>query len=177
MSSFMYEKVKDPTFFRENRLNAHSDHKYYKDKKELQRRESSFVYSLNGLWKFAYAKCESERLQGFESPSVNCKEWADIRVPAHIQMEGYDKPQYVNVQYPWDGHEEVLPGQIPERFNPVGSYVKYFEVPAHMQGMPLFISFQGVESAMALFLNGQYVGYSEGSFTPSEYHVNYCVAK
>ena len=171
MSSFMYEKVKDPTFFRENRLNAHSDHKYYKDKKELQRRESSFVYSLNGLWKFAYAKCESERLQGFESPSVNCKEWADIRVPAHIQMEGYDKPQYVNVQYPWDGHEEVLPGQIPERFNPVGSYVKYFEVPAHMQGMPLFISFQGVESAMALFLNGQYVGYSEDSFTPSEFEL------
>ena len=58
MSSFMYEKVKDPTFFRENRLDAHSDHKYYRDKKELQRRESSFIYSLNGLWKFAYAKCD-----------------------------------------------------------------------------------------------------------------------
>ena len=171
MSSFMYEKVKDPTFFRENRLDAHSDHKYYRDKKELQRRESSFVYSLNGLWKFAYAKCETERLKGFEAPEVDCKGWADIRVPAHIQMEGYDKPQYVNVQYPWDGHEEVLPGQIPERFNPVGSYVKYFTVPEHMQGMPLFVSFQGVESAMALFLNGKYVGYSEDSFTPSEFEL------
>ena len=63
MSSFMYEKVKDPTFFRENRLDAHSDHKYYRDKKELQRRESSFIYSLNGLWKFAYAKCDGDFLK------------------------------------------------------------------------------------------------------------------
>jgi len=171
MSSFMYEKVKDPTFFRENRIDAHSDHKYYKDWKEAQSGKSSFVYSLNGLWKFAYAESESKRIKGFESPEMDCKGWADIRVPAHIQMEGYDKPQYVNVQYPWDGHEEIKPGQIPERFNPVGSYVKYFCVPEHMQGMPLYISFQGVESAMALFLNGQYVGYSEDTFTPSEFEL------
>ena len=100
-----------------------------------------------------------------------CKDWDDIRVPAHIQMEGYDVPQYANVQYPWEGHEDIHPGEIPEHFNPVASYVKYFEVPEEMQGKRLFISFQGAESGIALWLNGHFVGYSEDSFTPSEFEL------
>ena len=94
-----------------------------------------------------------------------------IRVPAHIQMEGYDVPQYANVQYPWEGREEVEPGQIPERFNPVASYVKYFEVPEEMEGKKVFISFQGAESGIAVWLNGNFVGYSEDTFTPSEFEL------
>ena len=86
-------------------------------------------------------------------------------------MEGYDVPQYANVQYPWEGHEELHPGQIPERFNPVGSYVKYFHVPENMKGKRVFISFQGAESGLALWLNGTFVGYSEDSFTPSEFEL------
>ena len=85
----------------------------------------------------------------------------DIYVPAHIQMEGYDIPQYANIQYPWEGHEEIHPGEIPEKFNPVASYVNYFIVPETMRGKRLFISFQGAESGMALWLNGTFVGYSE----------------
>ena len=86
-------------------------------------------------------------------------------------MEGYDKPQYVNVQYPWDGHEAIEPGEIPTQFNPVASYVKYFTVPENMQGKRLFVSFQGVESGFALWCNGSYVGYSEDTFTPSEFEL------
>mgnify|MGYP000820021081 CR=1 FL=1 len=92
-------------------------------------------------------------------------------MPAHIQMEGYDAPQYANVQYPWEGHEDIHPGEIPEHFNPVASYVKYFTVPEQMKGKRLFISFQGAESGIALWLNGQFVGYSEDSFTPSEFEL------
>lgn len=80
-------------------------------------------------------------------------------------MEGYDIPQYANIQYPWDGREEVQPGEIPQRFNPVASYVKYFELPESMQGKPVHIEFEGVESGMALWLNGSYVGYTEDSFS------------
>ena len=76
---------------------------------------------------------------------------------------------YVNTQYPWDGHEAVEPGEIPTEENPVGNYVKYFTVPEFMKNGPVYISFQGVESGFALWLNGQYVGYSEDSFTPSEF--------
>lgn len=170
MSEFKYEKIKDPGFFRENRLDAHSDHIAYASREEAEiYGESSLRESLNGIWKFHYAKTIASVIPGFEKEDCCVKAWDDIYVPAHIQMEGYDAPQYANVQYPWDGHDGIVPGEIPESFNPVASYVKYFHVPERMKGMPLFISFQGVESAFALWLNGAYVGYSGDTFTPSEF--------
>lgn len=171
MSQFDYNKVKNPEFFRENRLDAHSDHVWYRDSMEEKTGKSSFRLSLNGLWKFSYAPNFRMAPAGFEALGYDCRSWADIRVPAHIQMEGYDSPQYANVQYPWDGRQQVEPGQIPERFNPVASYVKYFTLPESMGDGPLYISFQGVESAMALWCNGSYVGYSEDTFTPAEFEL------
>jgi beta-galactosidase len=102
---------------------------------------------------------------------MDCKGWDDIRVPAHIQMEGYDKPQYCNLQYPWDGHEEAEPGEIPTKFNPVASYVKYFTLPENFEGRRIFVSFQGVESGFAIWCNGTYIGYGEDSFTPTEFEL------
>lgn len=168
---FDYGKIKDPAFFAQNRVKAHSDHHYYKNHRELAEKNESFRQNLNGLWKFQYARNLAEAPAGFEAEDFDCKGWEDIRVPAHIQMEGYDKPQYVNVQYPWDGHEAIEPGEIPTQFNPVASYVKYFTVPENMQGKRLFVSFQGVESGFALWCNGSYVGYSEDAFTPSEFEL------
>ena len=168
---FDYGKIKDPAFFAQNRVKAHSDHHYYKIHRELAEKNESFRQNLNGLWKFQYARNLAEAPAGFEAEDFDCKGWEDIRVPAHIQMEGYDKPQYVNVQYPWDGHEAIEPGEIPTQFNPVASYVKYFTVPENMQGKRLFVSFQGVESGFALWCNGSYVGYSEDTFTPSEFEL------
>ena len=168
---FDYGKIKDPAFFAQNRIKAHSDHHYYKNHRELAEKNESFRQNLNGLWKFQYARNLAEAPAGFEAEDFDCKGWEDIRVPAHIQMEGYDKPQYVNVQYPWDGHEAIEPGEIPTQFNPVASYVKYFTVPENMQGKRLFVSFQGVESGFALWCNGSYVGYSEDTFTPSEFEL------
>ena len=171
MKTFDYSLVKDPQYFRDGRMDAHSDHTYYRDGEEAQEKETSFRYDLNGIWKFHYARNYGSAIPGFEKADYCCKDWDDIRVPAHIQMEGYDAPQYANVQYPWEGHEDIHPGEIPEHFNPVASYVKYFEVPEEMQGKRLFISFQGAESGIALWLNGQFVGYSEDSFTPSEFEL------
>lgn len=171
MNSFDYSRVSDPQFFCENRLPAHSDHSFYASEAEAKAGESSYRYSLDGLWKFSYAANYARAVTGFERTDYCCKDWDEIRVPAHIQMEGYDVPQYVNVQYPWDGREEIVPGQIPERFNPTASYVKYFTLPAQMEGKRVFISFQGAESGLAVWLNGTYVGYSEDSFTPSEFEL------
>lgn len=171
MSQFDYNQVKNPEFFRENRLDAHSEHVSYADESEEREGSTSFRVSLNGLWKFAYAPNFEAAIKGFEAADYDCRSWADIRVPAHIQMEGYDAPQYANIQYPWDGRDEVAPGQIPEHFNPVASYVKYFEVPEEWKSRPVIISFQGVESAIALWCNGNYVGYSEDTFTPSEFEL------
>ena len=171
MRAFDYSLVKDPQYFKDGRMDAHSDHTYYRDGEEAQEKETSFRYDLNGIWKFHYARNYGSAIPGFEKTDYCCRDWDDIRVPAHIQMEGYDAPQYANVQYPWEGHEDIHPGEIPEHFNPVASYVKYFEVPEEMQGKRLFISFQGAESGIALWLNGQFIGYSEDSFTPSEFEL------
>ena len=165
MAAFDFAKVKDPTFFKENVLNAHASFRTYASREEYRTGSSSLALKLDGIWKFAYAKNYTSAIPGFEKTDYDCSGWDDIHVPAHIQMEGYDIPQYANVQYPWDGREEVQPGEIPQRFNPVASYVKYFELPESMQGKPVHIEFEGVESGMALWLNGSYVGYTEDSFS------------
>ena len=171
MKKFDHSLVKDPQYFCDGRMEAHSDHICYRSEEEREDGETSFRCSLNGTWKFQYARNYESTIQGFEKEEYSCKDWEDIYVPAHIQMEGYDAPQYANVQYPWEGHEEIHPGQIPERFNPVASYVKYFSVPESMKGKRVFVSFQGAESGLALWLNGNFVGYSEDSFTPSEFEL------
>lgn len=171
MKLFDFEKVKDPQYFCDGRLEAHSDHVYYKNMDEMSRKQSTFRKSLNGLWKFHYARNYKDSIKGFEQEDYHCRDWEDIHVPAHIQMEGYDKPQYANTQYPWEGHEEIHPGEIPVHFNPTASYVKYFSIPSDMKGKRLFVSFEGAESGLALWLNGSFVGYSEDSFTPSEFEL------
>ncbi len=172
MNGFDYSKIKDPAYFKENRLEAHSDHKFYRTDMELETGESSFYYSLNGLWKFAYAKNIESTLTGFEKLDYDCSGWDEIHVPAHIQLEGYDAPQYVNIQYPWDGRENIEPGEIPTVFNPTASYVKKFILPEGFDRERIYISFQGVESGIAVWLNGAYVGYSEDSFTPAEFDLS-----
>lgn len=171
MTEFRYSIVKDPEAFMENRLMAHSDHEYYSSKKKAEEGVSDFKYSLNGVWRFAFARNYELAPKDFWQNEFDTRKWDTIRVPAHIQMEGYGHPQYTNVQYPWDGYENIRPGEIPENFNPVASYVKYFELPELMRGRRVFVSFQGAESGLALWLNGQYIGYAEDSFTPSEFEL------
>ena len=167
--SFEIKKIHDPKFFKENCMAAHSDHVAYANETEAEEKKSSFRLLLDGVWKFHYARNYAQTVSGFEAEDFDCKCWEDIRVPAHIQMEGYDIPQYVNIQYPWDGREDVWRDAVPSEFNPVASYVKYFTLPEGFKKNGLYISFQGVESGFALWLNGQYVGYSEDSFTPSDF--------
>ena len=167
--SFEIKKIHDPKFFKENCMAAHSDHVAYANETEVEEKKSSFRLLLDGIWKFHYARNYMQTVNGFEAETFDCKCWEDIRVPAHIQMEGYDIPQYVNIQYPWDGREDVWRDAVPSEFNPVASYVKYFTLPEGFRKSGLYISFQGVESGFALWLNGHYVGYSEDSFTPSDF--------
>ena len=144
---FDESRLKDPDYFCENRMAAHSDH----------RTEPAYRLSLNGQWKFAHAVNPAQVIPDFEQPEYDCRGWNDIRVPAHIQLEGYGTPQYCNSEYPWDGLEELRPGELPKDYNPVACYVKYFRVPDDMRGKRVFISFQGVESCVALWLNGTWI--------------------
>ncbi|MNO30458.1 Beta-galactosidase [compost metagenome] len=175
--------LSDVSVFAVNRLPAHSDHKYYRTMEEA--RESikcalegkpfkckmDMRHSLNGSWRFAYSAHPDSRPVDFYKPSHNCSGWDFIEVPGHIQLQGYDKPQYVNTMYPWDGHEHLRPPMLPQKRNPVGSYIKQFELPPTFKHKPVYLSFQGVESAFYVWLNGHFIGYSEDSFTPAEFEL------
>ena len=91
-------------------------------------------------------------------------------MPGAIQLQGGGKwglPQYVNTQYPWDGLEQVELGKVPQA-NQVGTYVRDFTVPPEWEG-PIHVRFDGAETAIAVYCNGKFIGYSEDSFTPSEF--------
>ncbi|MGF7046972.1 beta-galactosidase [Paenibacillus sp. DS2015] len=153
-----------------NRLAPHSDHRVYETMEEAEALGPlPLRHSLNGGWKFSYANHPADRPKEFYQLDYNCAGWNNIDVPGHIQLQGYGKPQYANTMYPWDGVEGLRPPEIPQNHNAVGSYVTTFSVPDRMKSRPVIISFQGVESAFYVWLNGQFIGYSEDSFTPAEF--------
>ncbi|PAF16613.1 glycoside hydrolase family 2 TIM barrel-domain containing protein [Terribacillus saccharophilus] len=162
--------LSDTSVFAVNRVPAHSDHVYFETLEQAKaKKDMTWRQSLNGKWKFHYAQNPSARPADFYNAAYDCSRWDSITVPAHMQLEGYGTPQYVNTMYPWDGIHDIRPPQVPMEDNAVGSYVRHFTVPKHMENMPLYISFQGVESAFYVWLNGQFVGYSEDSFTPAAF--------
>jgi len=162
----------NPEIFEVNRMKAHAALMPFDSIEEAvagDRYASSNVLSLNGLWKFSYAARPEERERDFYRTDYDCAAWDDIPVPSHWQLHGYDAPQYTNIRYPWEGKEPVEPPFAPSEFNPVGSYVRSFRVPDAWAGKPVYISFQGVESAFYVWVNGRFVGYSEDTFTPAEF--------
>ncbi len=123
--------------------------------------------SLNGDWKFHYADAPAERPAGFFEPDFDDSDWASIPVPSNWERQGYGYPIYVNVPYPFAIDEPHVPADL----NPVGSYRHEFGVPESWEGRDVFLNFGAVSSAFYVWINGQYVGYSEGSKTPSEFDV------
>ena len=163
MQTFQIGIINDPSLFKIHVLPARSDTVIC----DADGRCASL--SLNGMWRFHYAENPSSIVEGFEKTSMDVSGWREIPVPSNIQMLGFDAPAYVNSQYPWDGREKLAPGEAPKRFNPTAQYVTFFEVPDAWKGQGVRIRFHGVESGFALWLNGSFIGYSEDSFTPSEF--------
>jgi len=162
----------NPEIFQLNRKNAHATLIPYltvEEALEGERTSSAYYHSLNGNWKFAFAENPSKRIPNFYESEYDCSLWETIKVPAHWQLQGYDYPQYTNVRYPWEGNEDIQPPFAPTKYNPVGQYVQMIKVPETWKDNPIYISFQGVESAFYVWLNGQFVGYSEDTFTPAEF--------
>lgn len=160
----------NPEVFEVNRMKAHSDHRYYEREEEIYG-EMPLRQSLNGMWYFSYAENPGERAADFYKEDYDCRHFDQIKVPGHIQLQGYDRCQYINTMYPWDGQEELRPPMVSEKYNPVGSYVKYFQAEENWKGKKTFLSFQGVETAFYVWLNGRFIGYSEDAFTPSEFEL------
>ena len=126
---------------------------------------SPWYRSLNGRWKFHYSPSPSVRPIDFHQPEYDVAHWNEIPVPSNWERAGYGYPIYVNIPYPFTADEPT----VPEDDNPVGSYRREFEIPAAWLQREVFIRFGAVSSAFYLWVNGQYVGYSEGSKTPTEF--------
>lgn len=171
----------DPEVFQVNRIPAHSDHVHFCSRQEMDEGKNSLIQSLNGTWKFCYSECSGKRPVEFYREDFSVSDFDEIKVPCHIEMAGYDKIHYINTMYPWEGHFYRRPayslegkvkwkGMFSEAdYNPVGSYVKEFDLEEGLLGKRICIRFEGVEQAMYLWLNGSFVGYSEDSFTPAEF--------
>lgn len=171
----------NPEVFRVNQLSAHSDHEYYRTYAELKQKNQVLTRSLNGQWDFCFSKNAASRPVNFYEEGYDFSGFDKIMVPGHIELAGYDQIRYINTLYPWEGKEYRRgayslenagdgAGMFSEAgYNPVGSYLKTFDLDAEMTGKRIRICFEGVEQAMYLWLNGQFVGYAEDSFTPSEF--------
>ena len=158
-----------PEVYRVNRLDAHSDHITYATGQEAEAGKSSLRQSLDGVWKFRWSRNPASRPGNFWMEDYDDSGFDSITVPGHIETQGYDQIQYINKLYDWDGHADLRPPEIDWQNAPVGSYVTRFDLEAGLLGKPVCISFQGVETALYLWLNGHFVGYSVDSFTPSEF--------
>ncbi len=188
----MLEKVKnekipeiswldDPEVFRVNQLKAHSDHEYYEDYESRNADKNPLFQSLNGQWQFCFSKNAKLRPEKFYEETYDRSTFDEITVPGHIELAGYDQIRYINTMYPWEGKSYRRgayslenagngAGMFSEaEYNPVGSYVKRFDLKKELLGKRIRICFEGVEQAMYLWLNGHFIGYAEDSFTPSEF--------
>lgn len=159
----------DPRVFAVNRLDAHSDHNCYVSEQEMRTGQTSLRQSLDGTWKFCWSPAPAERPQDFWREDFDDTDFDSIQVPGHIELQGYGQLQYINTLYPWDGHAELRPPEIDWDDTPVGSYVREFTLSPDFEGKRVCISFQGVEQAFYVWLNGHFVGYAEDSFTPSDF--------
>jgi beta-galactosidase len=131
--------------------------------------DSPYSLLLNGDWKFHWVPEPSLKPEGFHMPGFDDSLWGYIPVPANWEMHGYGIPIYVNI--PYEFTDDPRPPQIPEGSNPVGSYRTHFHVPASWEGRQVFLHFGAVKSAMYVWVNGQEVGYSQGSKLPAEFNI------
>ena len=129
-------------------------------------KNSPFYTSLNGEWEFNLAIKPDDRPYYFFKEDYDTSDWKSIKVPANWELEGFDVPIYTNVKYP---HEKTPP-KIQDHYNPVGSYRTYFNIDT-IDSKEVFLHFGAVSSAMYVWVNGEKVGYSEGSKTPAEFNI------
>jgi len=165
----------NPELFQLGRLAAHASLMPFPSVSEAFSNDpesSPYYQSLNGVWKFSFAETPDRRSRDFYRTDFDASGWGEMPVPSHWQLQGYDYPQYTNVKYPWSVSEpELTPPFAPTLYNPVGSYIRTFTVPENWKGRPVFLSFQGVESAFYVWVNGELAGYSEDTFTPAEFDI------
>ncbi len=180
----------DETRFAENKEAGHATYMpYYSEKELLADQEyyrtpwvntkSKAVQSLNGTWRFHFVSEPSQRPTDFYKSGYDVSAWDTIPVPSNWEMQGYDRPIYCNVEYPHANKPPYImarpkfnDGGANYGINPVGSYVREFDLPQGWSKQNTFIHFGGIYSAAFVYLNGSYVGYSQGANNVAEFDLS-----
>ncbi|HVX27013.1 MAG TPA: glycoside hydrolase family 2 TIM barrel-domain containing protein [Parafilimonas sp.] len=164
----------DPNINEINRLPMHTNFFTYENESEALNgvMESSGNYmSLNGYWKFNWVKNADMRPLDFFKTDYNDKGWNNLPVPGIWEVNGYGDPLYTNINYPWSNQFANNPPLVPVLNNHVGSYRKEFFIPANWKDKDIIAHFGSVTSNMYLWINGQFVGYSEDSKLEAEFDI------
>ena len=154
-----------------NRMEARSHSISYASKEsalDVEIRQSERYRSLNGNWKFFWTPTEQGGPEDFYQPSYDLNTWKTIPVPANWELQGYGTAIYTNIQYPF---LPVNPPYVPDNDNPTGYYRTTFDMPNDWQDMQVTLHFGGVSSAYYVWLNGEFIGYSEDSRLPAEFDI------
>ena len=166
--------VEDPEVFAINKLPARSSFFAYENLKlaiENQLDSANNIMTMNGFWKFKWSKSPEIRPKEFYKTAYDTSQWNDIKVPSNWQLEGYGVPIYTNIPYPFSFDKTPNPPDIPDGYNPVGSYKRNFNIPEYWRDQKITIYFGAVKSAFFIWVNGERVGYSQGSKLPAEFDI------
>jgi len=188
MSQIAVNDWENPQMFDQNKEKPHASYIPYKNLDNaltFDKTKSQFYKTLSGIWKFKWVRKPADRPRDFYKQQYDVSAWDDIPVPSNWEMQGYGIPIYVNQPYEFadsrapvskemefiEGYYPKYPGKVPHDYNPVGSYRRTFTVPDTWTGKQIFVQFGAVKSAMYIWINGQKIGYSQGSKTPAEWNI------
>lgn len=163
----------NPLIPSQNAIKPHAWFIPYPDQQALEQQSSPFLKSLDGIWKFKLVKNPSERSLTFYKNLTETKDWGSIKVPGHWQTQGYAKFIFTDVEYPIP----ATPPFVPKDDNPVGHYQREFTIDPKWNGKQIFVHLGAVNSFYYLWINGQYIGFSKDSKTPTEFDITKFVKK
>lgn len=158
-----------PEIFAVNREAPHAHFVPYASREEALGADliaSSRVLTLDGTWAFYWAQNPAARIKDFYQPDFNAKAWSDIQVPGNWELQGFGFPYYASAGFPEPPAPQLKPSETA-----IGYYRRRFTLPAHFQVGQVYLRFESVSSAMNVWINGQSLGYSEGSKVPAEFNV------
>lgn len=177
--------IENEQIISENKLEAHASFRSYTSEKEALNTTPKFYKSLDGIWKFKWVRNPYNRPTTFMDPKEDVSSWDTIKVPANWEVEGFGIPIYVNHQYEFADYKAPIaedmefvdhiypknPGKVPNTYNPVGTYVRDFTIDTNWDGKELFLHIGAMKSGGFVWLNGNFIGYSQGSKLPAEFNI------
>lgn len=170
MEKFNWE---NPEIFKINKEDGHAIMMPFDNEKDaLSAKESNYKQSLNGKWKFYWQRGLKNQPENFQLTSFDDSHWDEINVPSVWQTQGYSVPYYYASTFPkaFSRSKGKIPS-IDHDMQEIGFYRKSFTLNENFNGREIFLHFGAAKSALEVYVNGEFVGYSQGSMTPHEFNV------